>query len=99
MSGNVSKVDAQDFAGAEIAVIMGGVELDLRQASMNAPATLQVFVLMGGLDIKVPNDWSVTINAVPLLGGIEDKSVPPALAQKRLVINGFVLMGGIDIKN
>ncbi len=99
MSGNVSKVDEQDFAGAEIAVIMGGVELDLRQASMNAPATLQVFVLMGGLDIKIPNDWSVTINAVPLLGGIEDKSVPPATVQKRLVINGFVLMGGIDIKN
>ncbi len=99
MSGNVSKVDAQDFSGAEIAVIMGGAELDLRHASMNAQATLQVFVLMGGLDIKIPNDWSVTINAVPLLGGIEDKSVPPVMPQKRLFINGFVLMGGIDIKN
>ena len=99
MSGNVSKVDAQDFSGGEIAILMGGAELDLRQASMNTQATLHVFVLMGGLDIKIPNDWSVTVNAIPLLAGIEDKSVPPPQALKRLVIEGFVLMGGIDIKN
>lgn len=99
MSGNQSKMDTQAFTGGEITATMGGVELDLRAASMASQATLQVFVLMGGVDIKIPEDWSVTVNAMPLLGGIEDKSVPPAQPLKRLTIQGYVIMGGIEIKN
>lgn len=99
MGGTQLKVDTQNFQGGEITSIMGGVELDLRGASMATEATLHVFVVMGGIDIKIPADWTVVVNGIPLMAGIEDKSVPPAQPGKRLVITGYLLMGGMEIKN
>jgi hypothetical protein len=54
---------------------------------------------MGGIEIKVPPDWSVECRATAFLGGVEDKTVPPAQATKRLVIEGFVMMGGVEVRN
>lgn len=99
MGGTQLKVDSQDFRGGDITTIMGGVELDLRSASMTTEATLNVFVAMGGIDIKIPGDWTVVVNGIPLMAGIEDKSVPPAQPGKRLVITGYLVMGGMEIKN
>lgn len=99
MGGTQLKVDTQEFRGGDITAIMGGVELDLRGASMTADATLHVFVAMGGIDIKIPADWTVVVNGIPLMAGIEDKSVPPAVPGKRLIITGYLVMGGMEIKN
>ncbi len=99
MSGTQAKIDTQDFRGGDLTIVMAGVELDFRNASIASEATLNVLVAMGGLDIKVPADWSVMVKGIPLLGGIEDKSVPPANPIKRLHISGVVMMGGIQIKN
>ena len=76
-----------------------GGELDLRQASMQTEATIHVFAMWGGIQIKVPTDWSVVTNGIPLLGGIEDKSVPTTTSTKRLIIEGYAIMGGVEIKN
>lgn len=94
------RVDAQDFRGGDVIAVMGGVELDLRNASMSGgEASLDVFVVMGGFDIKIPPDWTVIVKGIPLMSGFEDKSVPPANPVKRLTITGYVVMGGIEIKN
>lgn len=100
MSGNKLKIDAQDFRGGEITAVMGGVDLDLRRASLAGDeATIQLFAMWGGIEIKVPADWTVVVRGVPILGGIEDKTVPPLDAKKRLFISGYVLMGGVEILN
>lgn len=99
MGGTQLKVDSQDFRGGDVTSVMAGVELDLRGASIATEATLQVFVVMGGVDIRIPADWTVIVNGIPLMAGIEDKSVPPAQPGKRLVITGYLLMGGMEIKN
>ena len=88
-----------DFKGGKVSAIVGGVEIDLRNASITDGAAMSVFALMGGIVLKVPNDWSVITNCVPILGGVEDKSVPPANATKRLVLTGYVVMGGLEIRN
>jgi hypothetical protein len=99
MGGTQLKVDSQDFRGGAITAVMGGVEVDFSNASISSEAVLHVFVAMGGVDLKVPADWSVIVNGIPLLAGIEDKSVPPANPAKRLTITGYVIMGGVEIKN
>ncbi len=99
MGGTQLKADTQEFRGGDITAVMGGVELDLRGASMTTEATLHVFVVMGGIDIKIPADWTVVVNGIPLMAGIEDKSVPPAVPGKRLIITGYLVMGGMEIKN
>ena len=99
MSGIVLKNDSQDFQGGEISTMMGSVEIDLRQASIAGEARLHLSIVMGGVEIKVPRDWSISVNGTPTLGGIEDKTIPPMSPGKRLVIDGAVVMGGVEIVN
>ena len=99
MSGIVLKNDSQEFTGGEINAVMGAVELDLRGAAIATEAVLQLSIVMGGVEIKVPREWSVVVNGSPLLGGMEDKTIPPMSPGKRLVIEGSVIMGGVEITN
>lgn len=99
MSGSQIKIDAKNFQGGEMTVLMAGVELDLRNASMPVDATLHIFVVMGGVEIKVPLDWTVLYQGTPVMGGVEDKTVPTPNPAKRLTITGTVIMGGIEIRN
>jgi hypothetical protein len=44
--------------------------------------------------------WSISINAVPIMGGVDDKTYPSKEGvSKRLVITGNIVMGGVEIKN
>ncbi len=100
VGGNHIKNISQDFRGGEVTAVMGGVEMDLRQANLTGEAVLNVFAFWGGIDIKVPTDWNVVLNGIPILGGIDDKTMQPVAAQdKRLVIKGYAIMGGVEIKN
>lgn len=100
MAGSSIRDDTPDFQGGEVTVVMGGLEIDLRHAAMTRPeAVLNVFVVFGGLVIKVPTGWSVVSRGAPILGGIDDKTVPGMAASQRLVIDGYVIMGGVEIKN
>ena len=99
MSGNKINVISQEFAGGEATAIMGGVEIDFTKASMQKPATLHVFAVWGGIELFVPADWTVINNVIPIMGGVEDKTVPPLNKDKCLVLEGYVLMAGVEIKN
>lgn len=99
MSGANVQNSSVNFRGGELTAVMGGIELDLRGAQLQDDATLNVFTMWGGISIKVPQDWTVMSQGVPLLGGIDDKTVPPAITGKRLFIQGYAIMGGVEIKN
>jgi predicted membrane protein len=99
MSGNQGNVASQDFRGGEITAVMGGVELDLRNATIQTEAVLNIFAFWGGITLKIPADWTVVNNGIAFLGGIDDQSVPSMSANKRLIITGTALMGGVEIKN
>jgi predicted membrane protein len=88
------------FTGGDLTAILGGCEIDLRQASIDGEAVIDVFALWGGIEIRVPEDWTVVSRVVPILGGVEDKTRPPQTAVgKRLVVRGFVIMAGVEMKN
>ena len=93
--------NSQDFRGGELTAIMGGAELDLREASIKGgDAVLDLFAFWGGAKIRVPEDWSISLQGVPILGGFEDKTRPPRSdTGKRLVIKGYAIMGGAEISN
>jgi len=101
MSGYKNRIISQDFRGGEITAIMGGSDLDLRQASINGEAVLNLFAFCGGITIKVPVDWSVILEGTPIMGGFEEKTVPPAVGSsgKRLILRGYVIMGGVEVRN
>lgn len=101
MSGNERRSSTTAFRGAELTAFMGGVVLDLTGARMAGPeATIDVLAFWGGIEIRVPPDWAVESRVVPLMGGFEDKSRPAAAApERRLVLRGFAVMGGVEVKN
>lgn len=101
MGGTERSSSSQDFRGGEITAIMGGCELDLRRARpVEGGAVIEALAFMGGIEIKVPEDWIVECRGVPFMGGFEDTTRPPSQdSGKRLVISGFAMMGGVEVHN
>lgn len=93
------RVSSQDFRGGEVTAMMGGCELDLRQASIQGEAVLNVFAMCGGIEIKVPPDWAVSLHGTPILGAFEEKTAAPPNNAKRLIVKGYVIMGALEVRN
>jgi predicted membrane protein len=92
---------SRPFRGADISAVMAGVKLDLTDARMDGDtAIIEVFAFWGGMEIYVPKDWTVTSKVATVMGGFIDKRRPTSTpATKTLVITGFVIMSGIEVKN
>lgn len=91
------------FRGAEVTSIMGRADLDLRKTTVAAgdePA-IEVFTVMGASTIRVPEGWHVDVRAMPVLGGVRDRREGPrdAAGAPRIVIRGFVMLGGLEIRS
>jgi predicted membrane protein len=102
LGGFERRISSQDFRGGEATAIMGGCKIDLRRASITAPhePVIKVFALFGGIEIRVPDDWTVVSEVELILGGFDDKKAePPKVESKRLIVRGSVIMGGIEIVN
>lgn len=100
LGGFERRITTQDFRGGEVSAIVGGCELDMRGASINGEAVLNVFALFGGISIKCPPDWTVVVHGTPILGGFEEKvAAPPPGVNKRLVVTGYAIMGGVEVRN
>lgn len=98
-SGKIRRVSSPAFRRADLTAIMGGVEVDLRAASTGGQeAVIDVFVWWGGIEITVPPDWAVSNQVVVFMGGADDKSTGTQDARNRLVVRGFAVMGGVEIK-
>jgi Domain of unknown function (DUF5668) len=90
------------FKGAEVTVIFGGFELDLLQAHLDGDsARVDLFVLFGGGEIRVPEGWEVQTPLTSIAGGVGDKTRPPSASgpRPRLVLTGLVLFGGVEIRH
>jgi predicted membrane protein len=100
-SGDKRIVTSQDFRGGTISTMMGGCELDLRQASISGgEAVLDTSVVFGGIELRVPEDWRVVLRVNATLGGVEDKTRKPAgEGGKTLMVTGNVTFGGLEVRN
>lgn len=102
MAGNHVASTSRELRGGSLAAVMGGCELDLRGAEPAAGgAVIDAFAFWGGVEIWVPEGWSVTSKVFPLMGAFEDKthSGGGEEAGKNLTIKGFAVMGGIEVNN
>jgi predicted membrane protein len=103
-SGGERQIVSQNFKGGKITAIFGGIELDLTKANL-APGVseLEIACVFGGATLIVPDDWYVTIEVTPVLGGFSDsrklspgRTVDPT---KHLVVKGAVVFGGGEVKS
>jgi predicted membrane protein len=103
-SGGERQIVSQNFKGGRISSVFGGIELDLTKAKL-APGRneIEIACVFGGATIIVPDNWYVTIEVTPVLGGFSDsrklspgRTVDPA---SQLVIKGAVVFGGGEVKS
>ncbi len=84
----------------KIVVVMGGAEIDLREARFGAGVTdIEVFVMMGGVSIIVPPGVRVESLGAAFMGGFELKAGDAtALSPMHPIIrlSGLAIMGGVE---
>jgi len=80
--------------------VMGGVELDLREAQFSQPeVTIHAYTVMGGIEITVPEDVDVDVSGVAFMGGFDHNASGPGVpGAPRLRVLGFALMGGVEVR-
>ena len=100
LGGGEYKFTNKQLKGGSVSTIMGGCELDFRNADMEKEEmVLEISSIMGGVDILVPSHWQVVMQGTPILGSVEDKTTKPENSTKKLIIKGAAIMGGVEIKN
>ncbi len=103
MSGTEARIVTKDFKGGSALAIMGGIEIDLRDAELqNDVANMELTAIMGSVLIKVPEHWQIQISSLPFLGACENHTrfqVSDSSKQALLNIQCTAIMGGIEIKN
>jgi hypothetical protein len=99
MAGVKRQTTSQEFRGGDASAVMGGVEIDLRNAKIadGAEAVIDTFAWWGGVEITVPPNWRVVGKVFPLMGAFEDKTVSGT--GPTLYITGMAIMGGVEVKN
>ena len=103
-SGGERQIISQNFQGGKISAVFGGIELDLTKAKL-APgvSVLEIACVFGGATIIVPDEWQVTIEVTPILGGFNDsrKLIPGRQTDdtRKLLIKGAVVFGGGEVKS
>jgi predicted membrane protein len=99
LGGFERRIQTTTFRGGDVTAIMGGCALDMRGSSIQGEAVLNVFAALGGITIKVPPDWTVVLHGTPILGGFEEKTATPPDGAKRLIVTGYAIMGGVEVRN
>jgi predicted membrane protein len=103
-SGGERQIVSENFKGGKISAVFGGMELDLTKAKL-APGRneLDIACVFGGATFIVPDDWNISIEVTPVLGGFSDsrKLIPGRIVDptRQLVIKGAVVFGGGEIKS
>ena len=109
LGGGEYRFTTKRFKGGKISAIMGGGTLDLTETEMEMnEVEIDVFALMGGLEVRIPKHWHLNVKASPILGGVEDKTFSAHMETnspdfpekgKRLTLTGTLIMGGLEVRN
>jgi hypothetical protein len=102
MSGNTRKGSWLVPRHLKVYAVMGGVELDLREARFASGVTeIEVYVMMGGVEILVPPGVRVESLGAAFMGGFDAHTgdvattspLPPIIR-----LTGLAVMGGVEAK-
>lgn len=100
MGGDDYSFAGENFYGADVEAFMGGIRLDLRQATISTDATIDIRTFMGGVELYVPDNVNITVSSKSFIGGVDNKT---SRTQKpdvpTLFVNAQNFMGGVSIKN
>ena len=89
----INKIE-NDF---KMTAVFGGIELDMRDVTLDSDLVIDCFTLFGGIDIRLPKDVKVEVNGLPIFGGVENKYRNNNEAKVTVYINHTTICGGVDL--
>ena len=89
----INKIE-NDF---KMTAVFGGIELDMRDVTLDSDLVIDCFTLFGGIDIRLPKDVVVKVNGLPIFGGVENKYRNNHEAKVTVYINHTTICGGVDL--
>lgn len=102
LSGAEIKSRSENFQGGSIMSVLGGAEIDLREAVFSEESvTMDLTTVLGGISIIVPAHVNVEFSGFPILGGWEDKTRTHSENDRPVVLkmNCLTILGGVEVKN
>jgi predicted membrane protein len=74
VGGKELKSRATGLRSASVLTVVGGVDIDLRAATLHpAGATLDVSTIVGGAQVMLPPDWVVDLETRGSMGGVDTR--------------------------
>ena len=100
-SGVKRTVFSKNFKGGEISCVFGGAEIDLLQADIQGIVTLKLDEVFGGIELRIPSNWTVQTQIDGMFHGVDDKRrfQENADPNKVLILKGSAVFAGIEIKS
>lgn len=94
------RCNSDNLEGLKASAVMGGIDLDLRNAKVNSDITVYLTSFMGGIEIIAPPNVKIAVKKTDVLGGTtcsaaslaEDENAP------LVTFDCTAVMGGIEIK-
>ncbi len=101
-SGTKRRVESQTFRGGRANAVFGSLELDLTAAGLaDGKAALELSVVLGGIEVRVPRAWRVELDGTPVLASIENKHTQAGSTEgaATLFIKASAVLGSILVKD
>jgi class 3 adenylate cyclase len=102
MSGSSAKGRWRLSGRTTAVAVMGGCDMDLRQAEIDGPeVVITAVAFWGGINIVVPEGFEVELEGFSFMGGrdLRLRNVPLIPGSPRIRVRGFAIMGGIEVRS
>jgi hypothetical protein len=102
MSGHGRKGPWRPAPVSAAVAVMGGCDIDLREAILPADGLrINAVAIMGGIEITVPEGMDVVVTGISIMGGrdVNLADVPSRTDLPTLHVNAVVIMGGVEIRS
>ena len=98
-SASEQRVTSQSLRGGKVSATFGSVVLDLGGAKLAHDPVLDVDVFMGSVELRVPDEWLVSVNGSPTFGNIEQSRPQPPETDgaPTLTVNASISFGSLEI--
>lgn len=87
-----------EFKGASLNSIFGGIDLFLREANITQDQIINATAVFGGIDIIVPTNVNVKVKSNSIFGGVDNKIIMNKENAPTIYVKAFCLFGGVEIK-
>jgi hypothetical protein len=94
-------VTSPAFLGGDVTSVLGSLDLDLTGATLGPGAHLNATVVLGGLNVLVPQGWRVEVTGTPILIGWDDTTRRDVIGPDAPVlrISAVTVLGGLEVRH